>query len=107
MPPEVWCAWEAQHAAVARLAARGLEAALKLEDVAPEWLHLAASMLPAAEVPQHISAAEDCHWACNQEASFSQLYRSAVGRCVAICHMKYPSRGVLKASYLPAVCSCA
>ena len=50
MPPEVWCAWEAQHAAVARLADRGLEAAMKLEDVAPEWLPLAASMLPQAEV---------------------------------------------------------
>ena len=50
MPPEVWCAWEAQQAAVARLAEKGLEAAMKLEDVAPEWLPLAASMLPPAEV---------------------------------------------------------
>ena len=57
----MWCAWEAQQAAVLRLAEEGLQAAVKLGSLNLEdtngCLALAARMLPPSRVSAAVSGA--------------------------------------------------
>ena len=59
MPPEVWCAWEAQQAAQHQLQEDGLEAAVKLGGLGLDdldgCLGLAARMLPPSQARLRLS----------------------------------------------------